>query len=306
MDFNLAPFKYRNILSSQGGPIAKIIASQIGTQKKPQYEAVAFLVPTLVPDWHRKSALYCEGHGGGTHSMQNVACHMAISEALERWAFLETLYSRQAAEYGFEIEPSTSGMAAFPGLTTKPAQTRADWEAVERWALLEWWGGRLSASLSPGSSRLAGFLYPSLPFKDRDAVIVWNTLPAVGTVYGFAAADNRESAEGKALIEQARNNVVLSRFYSDAKISKGSFISDESQTIYDRRLVFFSTQAGNKIFWDKVRSSTTEHITPPNPQKIVDREIPGPWNRYTTVWRVLYAQHPDIEISKPQHDIFVF
>ena len=189
MDLNLAPYRYRNILSVHGGPVEKIVSSQIGTKENPQHEAVSFLVPALVPDWHRKSSLYSAGHGGGTHRQQNVACHMAISEAMERWAFLGTLNSPQAALYGFDIEPSTSGMAAFPGLTTKPARVRADWEAVERWALLEWWGGRLSAVLSQESDRSAGALYLSLPFKDRTAVIVWSELPAGGTAYGFAAAD---------------------------------------------------------------------------------------------------------------------
>ena len=91
MDFNLAPLRYRNILSRDGGPIERIEIRKLGTTDKQTYEAVAFLAPTLVPPWHRKSALYSCGHGGGTHSSRNVACHISISEAMERWAFLGTL-----------------------------------------------------------------------------------------------------------------------------------------------------------------------------------------------------------------------
>jgi len=306
MDFNLAPLRYRNILSRDGGPIEKIEIRQLGAADKPEYEAVAFLSPALVPPWHRKSALYSGGHGGGTHKLRNIACHMAISEAMERWAFLGTFKGADAAQYGFDIDPSTSGMAAFPGLTTNTARERSDWEAVERWALPEWWDGRLSAVLSPGSNLQTGTLQIKLPFMNRKMVITWSTLAIGKTAYGFAAADDTGSAILKAQIEKERNAVVLSRFDSGKSYSTEDFIADKNRILYDRRLVFFSTPDGKKVFWDKVTSTVSAKITAQIPTKIVDREIPGAWSRYATVWRTLYASRAAGLVNETIHNIFVF
>ena len=304
MDINLAPLRYRNILLIHGGPLDKIAVTDIGTPEHPQYEAVAFLSPSHVPAWHRNSPLYNTGHGGGTHRLRNVACHIAISEAMERWAFLQTVHGPLAGRYGFDVEPSTSGMAAFPGLTTETARIRADWEAVERWALLEWWNGKLSATLTPGSSRTDGTLLLSLSAKDRRAVILWSTLQGGNTAYGFAAADSTETAIKKARIEQARNVVVLNRFFEGHRPVE-EFIADEDLPVYDRRLVFFSTPAGKQVFWENVGASTATIINHPGAQKIIDSEIPGPWSRYAAVWRTLYVQG-SAHLDKSRRDIFLF
>lgn len=305
MDFNLAPLKYRNILATSGGPLERITVEQAGPQEELRYEAVAYLVPSLVPEWHKKSSIYSGGHGGGTHKLRNVACHIAISEALERWAFLQTLYGPAASQYGFDIEPSTSGMAAFPGFTSETARMRADWEAVERWALLAWWEGRLSAAERPDSDKNEGAISLSLPFKDKNAVVLWRALPGGNMAYGFAAADSEETALEKASVELGRNIVALNQFYGDRGADVRQFIADVELPVYERRLIFFSTAEGYEVFRARISSSTARMVAPREATKLIDREITGPWSRYATVWRTLYTQGAE-HLDKARHDIFLF
>ncbi|MEK7721871.1 MAG: hypothetical protein AAB359_05730, partial [Elusimicrobiota bacterium] len=283
MELNLSPFKYRNIFSKDGGPIDRLNVSLLEQPGKTQeFEAVAFLLPDIVPQWHKNSTIYCGGHGGGTHHMRNIACYIAMSEALERWAYFGPSFGEQQILFGFDVEPSTSGMAAFPGLTKRPARVRANWEAVERWSLLEWWYGRLPAVLSPGSGRAAGALYISQPLKDCCAVIIWATLASGSMAYGFAAADTPETALHKASIEKARNTTALTRFFNKELFLSQDFIADGQYPIYDRRLIFFASPPGGDMFWDRAISSSDLNITPVIPPKLIDTEIKGPWSKYAT------------------------
>lgn len=307
MELNLAPFKYRNIFSKDGGPINRLsVAFWERPSRPPEFEAVAFLSPELVPQWYKNSAIYSEGHGSGTHKIRNIACYIAMSEAMERWAYFVASDSPQHRLFGFDIEPNTNGMAAFPGLIKTPARKRANWEAVERWSIVEWWHDKLPAILSPGSSRNSGAIYISQPFNGCHTVITWSQIASGGTVYGFAAADTPETALNKASIEQARNIIVLEQFYKGSRCLSEDFIADEKNFIYDRRLIFFASSHGSDIFWKKAMSSSKLHTIPEPPAKLIDCEINGLWSRYAIVWRILYKQTSYEHLDKSRHDIFLF
>ena len=278
--FNLAALRYRNILAQRGGPIQVINRAQV---KLPTgqiaFEASARLNPNLTPK-HEIYQIYDNVDGSGTDLSKSVAIHKAISECLERWAFWTLRESPEASIYGFDIDPSTSGMAAFPGLTLGPVRTAAKFEALERWGLQAWWADLLPAKeLSTGHFK--SIEIPILP--EGTLVIVWKTVDNDSTkvAYGFAAGKNSERALKQAVVEMGRNQLVLSRVQSD-------MTSWESLITAERRLLWFASSEGHHEFLSKVRSSTSFTKTSARPVVHLSTKIDGPWSPYATVWRHLY------------------
>src|SRR5829696_4460371 len=100
---------------------------------------------TLTPGLIRKAPLhlFSDADGTGTHPVASVARHKAVSEAMERWAFHTLVRSEAAPDYGFDIDPSSTGMSAFPGFVRRQARRSAVLEGVERFSLCAWWDGRM-------------------------------------------------------------------------------------------------------------------------------------------------------------------
>ncbi len=284
----LAPIKYRNVLNKDGGPIAKLTWSKVKIYSNLDgYEASCCLRDEL-----RKQAvthkLYANVDGTGSDVHKNIACYKAISEALERWAYYETLARGNLAEFGFDKDPSTSGMAAFPGITKKTVAKLAHFEALERWALVQWWKGNLAAE------RL----------KQDEIESLAITLPGHGVVciswlenqgkwaYGFACANDFRGAFSKAQIELSRNVHVLSKF-------DGSIADLDLQ---EKRVLYFSSSEGHDTFLSVVENSTRRH-TSLDPKLILNKEIPGPWGQYCTVWRCLFD---DAAPDRDAIDFFLF
>jgi len=113
--FSLAAINYRDVFTSDGGPIDRVSSGSIDVLGKQAHQANAYLAPGLI---RGKPALcvYGNADGTGASGSAQVARHMAISEALERWAFYELSQGDESAKYGFDVDNSTNGMAAFPGL----------------------------------------------------------------------------------------------------------------------------------------------------------------------------------------------
>jgi ribosomal protein S12 methylthiotransferase accessory factor YcaO len=85
---------------------------------------------------HEKE-LYGSALGSGTDASLEKAVFKAISEGLERIAFIHCQASESDRRFhGFDVQADTTGMAAFPGFTTKGARLRARWEAIERIAVM--------------------------------------------------------------------------------------------------------------------------------------------------------------------------
>jgi hypothetical protein len=228
----------------------------------------------------RKSnhTIYGDADGTGTHPLASVARHMAISEALERWAFHATVRSPQAAEFGFDVDPSSNGMSAFPGIMGSNARRKAMLEAVERFSLISWWEGRAQWRLFdtdwPGVSAIA----IDGPFGGV-TVIAFSRTDYGMYAYGHAAEESFGAACERAVIELARHERVLHSWWL-------AFVSGEKRTptdLFERRCLHFSTEEGHAEFQRRIQDGVRGEMS--SATVACDRDIPGPWADYATVWR---------------------
>jgi hypothetical protein len=299
---SLAPLKYASVYAERGGPIGKVSVGEsrlFGGRRV--FNASARLRDDLRPKGLFPLALYGDEEGSGTDASRTVACYKAVSEAIERWAFYASVEGPMAERLGFVSEPTTTGMAAFPGLTSRAARSVALSEAVERWAVLEWWRGRLPAKRR--ASEVSGLesLEILVPFKDRSVAVIWTVgAGCSGAAYGFAGGTGFAAARDKALIELSRNQNVLSRF------EKAGVAAAAPQVSLERRLLHFSRADGMKEFLERVaRSAEAPGAAGPAPRRLVDAEVPGPWSRFASVWRVLF-EHRDGPDDRTADGVFRF
>lgn len=301
MPISLAPLKYSRVRAEAGGPIASVEVGQgvlFGGRRC--YNASARLVDGLRPSSAVPLVLYSDDDGSGTDASRSVACYKAISEAIERWAFYSVSSSQEAREFGFDVEPTTDGMAAFPGFGPSGARGTARAEALERWAVLEWWRGSLAARSRPVPFKGASGLEILTPVRGCAVAILWTAgLECPGAAYGFAGAADFPAAAEKALVELSRNQRVLK-----ARGARTSPAPPEAGG--ERRLVWFSEAQGHASFLERAaRSLEIPEGRGSSPRLLVDREVLGPWTRYAKVWRSLYERvggHDDGRRS----DVFMF
>ena len=282
---SLAAFRYRAVTVESGGPIGRLEISDTTVLERREFIASAFLREGLVEKpWRHEVFSPADGCGGSPSPM--VARFMAISEAMERWAHWQL---HGDGKYGFDVDPSTNGMAAFPGLWKRQARTGALMEAAERFNLLNWWEGRLPAAESatqwPGVRAAA--ICSAAP---GITVILFRRTPEGFVAYGHGSAMDYDGACRKAAVEMDRHALVLSRF----ALAHAGRIDDQlpaSAHPIERRSLFFATDAGHELFLARLRSAPAKPA--PKPQVVFDGAIPGPWSRYADVWRVVYEPPSD-------------
>ncbi|HUR56434.1 MAG TPA: hypothetical protein VM029_01905 [Opitutaceae bacterium] len=281
---SLASLRYRNVLSRDGGPVAGIEYGTVPVRGRQVTLANARLAPGLSPK--RPMALFSDADGTGTHRVPSIARHKAISEALERWAFHATVRSERAAEFGFDVDPSSNGMAAFPGLLPRQARRAAVLEAVERFSLISWWEGLAQGQLFdtdwPGVSAVA----INGPFGGV-TVVAYARTEWGGYVYGHAAEESFTGACERAVVELARHEWVLRAWWL-------AFVGGEKRVahnIFERRSLYFASDEGHAAFLERVHG--TARGAAPEPEVICDTDLPGPWDEYATVWR--FALRPPTE-----------
>ena len=69
---SFAPFKYRNVLEKDGGPILRLVAAATTLwDGSPCYSAAATLVPSLRPQSPQSFVIYDDADGGGTYRSRN-------------------------------------------------------------------------------------------------------------------------------------------------------------------------------------------------------------------------------------------
>ncbi|GAB1489005.1 hypothetical protein MASR2M8_14560 [Opitutaceae bacterium] len=289
---SLASIRYRDVFADDGGPIERVLTGDCAILGQKQKQANAFLRPELSVG-KPPHAVYGQADGTGSAASPSIACHMAISEALERWAFLATHRSKEGARYGFDVDRSSNGMAAFPGLFRRQAARRARMEALERYALISWWDGRFAAE------RVAS------PFPGVDVirihhnagcgeVVILAQKSRAGVAYGHAAGSTLTSATFKAAVELARADFVIS-----AHRAKGAIV--QAANYLERRALHFSTEIGYDQFQARLRSRPNRPA--PVWRPVYDGEIMGPWSRWTTVWRCAVAM-PTNDFLEPSADFF--
>lgn len=164
---NLASVKYANCFQSDGGPISGLEESWFDIQGEKFAVANATLAPGLSKKAPQQNKVYASADGSGVHRNPVTARHIAISEALERWAHYQLWNSEDRTRYGFDVDPTSNGMSAFPGLFPGQARTYAYSEAIERYTLFSWWEGITEAIPvdQPHGSGDAWYLPTPFPIK---------------------------------------------------------------------------------------------------------------------------------------------
>ncbi len=296
MPISLAPIKYRNVSSKQGGPIDRIIVGP-GTMVngQPCFHASAALLPDLRPAWLERRVIYGNAEGSGTHASRTIACHIAISEAIERWAFFQSCERPNKHEYGFDSDRSTTGMAAFPGITCRAVRDLAHKEALERWAISEWWNERLPCRVIGDDE-----LQVLTPFPGICVSLLHGRSEKTGRyIYGFSAGPDHLRARNKAMVELTRNLTVLDSYSNTALPT----------ALAEKRLMHFSTEHGHSLFMEKCLKGRSLKRAPSmdsKPNALVDKELRGPWTRFAQVWRVLFAPGSSIQVDTESVNVFDF
>lgn len=284
---SLAPLRYARVLKADRGPIDRIEYTRLVLGGRGVYQANAFLSDRL--NLQRPgNRVFSAADGTGTHESGMVARYKAISEAIERWALYYLLQSGHGKACGFDTDPTSTGMAAYPGLFAWQARGRALTEAAERFCLVGWWAGDLAdRNLQERILGIRGIEIENPVSRDR-VVLVWSNAPNGYRAYGFAGAKRLDSAYGKAVVELERARAALGRFFKE----NPGFEEEDLETLenpFERRIVYYALPAGHEIFMSRVTARKTPKPCPRSQIKpVVDCRINGPWNRYATVWRVLY------------------
>jgi hypothetical protein len=292
---SLAALRYRNVLAAHGGPVERIDLGEFPVRGRKLIQANARLVSGLTRK--RARTIYSDADGTGTHPVASVARHIAVSEALERWAFHATVRSERAAQFGFDVDPSSNGMSAFPGIFRRDARRKAVLEAVERFCVLAWWEGRAEGHLIetdwPGVSAVA----IDGPFGGV-ATIAFTRTDWGAYAYGHAAEESIGAACERAVMELARHEWVLHAWWLRS-------VAGEQKTptsLFERRCLFFSSEDGHELFRERLHGRPNGAM--PRPEAVCDRDIPGPWADYATVWRFVLQPPSDRFLHDDEHFFF--
>lgn len=298
--FNLAAIRYRNVMAAKGGPVAQLETVDGAVLGHRQFVTNATLVPGL-GDTGERAVVFSAAHGSGTASSPMVARFMAISEALERWAHWQLHRGDRAWRFGFDADPSSNGMAAFPGVLARQARSRAVFEAAERFNLMHWWEGRLAARevAAPWPGVRAAVICSDAPGV---TVIVFRRSAEESVAYGHAAGGDFRSACWRAAIEMERHALAVARF---AERHPGGRRRAHALkvSIVERRSLFFAAPEGYELFRERLCRAPRGGRC--RPEVLFDGPLPGPWTRYADVWRVVYAPPSDAFIS-PTENYFLW
>lgn len=290
---NLAPWRYRRVLAVDGGPVERIESRLITVFGEPQYQATAYLKQGLRREAAAK-VLYSSADGCGTDRFPTLARHKAISESLERWAHAAHAPARR--EYGFDVDPSSNGMAAFPGVFGRQARERAWAEAVERQAIMAWWTE--AAEAAPRQSRWGGI--EAFEIESADPTYKIALLHAGAGqrshAYGHAAGRTFEEAADRARIELARAQFVVGRH----ERLRSETNPADATGLFERRCLFFAGTEGHALFRDRMSRRKTRTL---KPRVIFNGEITGPWSDYACVWRAVFEPVSDQFLSN-RNDFF--
>lgn len=253
---------------------------------------------SLLKDDFNKSRLFLySGHGGsGCSSNKTIASRKAICEVLERWAFWhsrENLNLR--VKYGFDINDSTDGMAAFPELNCNQVQKKSFFEAVERWSISAWWNGLLPNSNVTVDKFGVHRISILSPFE-LPCLVIWKDF-GDRRCYGFSCDESFSNAHFRALVELSRNHYVIGRCKEQSLPPVASLL--------EKRFVYFSLPDGRNLFDERVNSSCGIPRSCDMPSRVLSLEVTGDWSRYVKVWRTVYRED-DRWDDKSRVDVFRF
>ena len=312
MNINWAPFYYRKIFADRGGPLQTIFLKNkkiFFDRKLPHgFEATAQLRDDLWPSFTRQHQVYGNFAGTGSDLDKSTACYKAMSEAIERWAYYHIMGEGHQAvitKYGFNLDSSTTGMAAFPTFRLSHARRQAYYEAVERWALAEWWYNNLPIRLLANDQAHLCSYEILTPFSDVSVALLClkEEFTNVFTL-GFAASVDASSAQLKAQIELCRNYHLLAQISTQ---KKADLDIHPNLPLYEKRLLYYNNRENFGQILEKIERSLVHNIPvinlPSRPNLLTDVRVSGEWNRFGIVWRCLFAtsqdHHLDSETMMP-------
>jgi hypothetical protein len=296
---NLASLRFRQVLAENGGPLTRVSCSEISLRGGRWFEANAYLRTEHTTGlWQRH--VFGGASGSGTDRSPLVARFKAVSEAMERWAHWATFRSVDAAHYGFDVDPSSNGMAAFPGVFARQARGAALLEAIERFNLLNWWEGRLAARQA------------NAPWLGVDAFVIESDTPGVTVVlhrrserrqhaFGHAARPTFAAACEAAAVEMERHEAAVG-YYVSVGDGAGEGAREDMHPI-EQRSLFFASGEGYEAFCERV--DRRPNGARPTPRVVFDGAVPGPWDRYAYVWRVLF-EPPSLRFLSRERDYFLW
>lgn len=289
---SFATLRFSDVFGDCGGPIERVESGALPVFGKPHHQVSAFLRRELAASGARAApGLRADGTAADLSAV--AACHMAISEALERWAFLAVSDGPLSRRYGFIEDGSEGGMAALPGLFRQPVRRLARLKALERHALVSWWDGRLPASrvVSPYDGAEAVRIHHD---AGSGEVALLHRRTRAGVAYGHAAAASLAEALRKAAIELARAEAALA-------VHRAKGVLAAPADFLERRALYFAGEVGSEVF--ARRLATRPDKPPARWREIFDGEIPGPWSRWAAVWRCC-VEMPTEEYLVPEADFF--
>lgn len=264
-------------MARDGGPVAKIKVGPTTIAGKACYASNAYLSTHLRPE-HTGAQIFEDADGTGIGETPLVARMKAISEAIERWAYYGVKRDRLGDLYGFDVDPSSNGMAAYPSPTYGQVKRKARLEAVERHALLNFWEGKCGTR----TERVGRLMICELTTacKGAHSVILARREDDGFFSYGYGGGWSYDNAIQRAAEELDRFTTVI-RTWREAGGDEDSLTS-----IAERRAAFFSTIDGYELFLSRVRNAPD---STPSPKVIFDGPVDGPWNRFARVWRCVIA-----------------
>jgi hypothetical protein len=287
--FNLAPVRYRNIMHVDGGPIDRLEYAKDSVNQNSSYSAAAYLKEGLID-----KALPTEGYslrempdGVGTHKHQPIALFMAISEALERWALLHLRTRNETSLYGLDIDKSSNGFAAFPGLFHRQARASAFSESIERHCLMCWWEGYLGHTYIPCADSTVRAIKIDNPFSRHTVVIIWKQHSEGRFAQAFGAASNTEKALWRATIELQRTKKIID-YYNDIIPYSGKALHahiNDVGNVFERRILYFSTTEGFQDFINRLSKDKWQQHK--KMRLHYDGHVKGAWDAYASVWRTV-------------------
>lgn len=295
---SLAPIKYSTVLSQHGGPIERLEYAEGDLLGMPCTHAAAYLQPDCVAPEVRSCAVVEQPDGAGSHRSPQVACHMAISEALERWAVYHCRVPGNKHLAGMEFDHSSNGFAAFPGLLKRQARKLAFRESIERHCLMCWWEGQLGHQMLPDPKEGILALQIENPFSVHRVVVLWSRRGDLYS-YAFAAGDSLNQAVWRSLVELERIQAMLDCLCKSKHIK--SPLEEEFRGLFERRIAYFSTATGTGRFLDRLERPAHGGYKPI--KLLFDAAVVGPWDQYANVWRTI-IEPPSRDYLSDAEDYF--
>lgn len=293
---SLAPIRYAEVLSRHGGPVARLEHAPARVLGRKCSQAVAYLRDDLMPSSFRLATCTGQPDGAGCHQSTQIACHMAVSEALERWAVHHSRAHPESANCGMEHDNSSNGFAAYPGLFRRQARKAAFRESIERHCLICWWEGLLGYHPLTDPQPALRAIQLENPFSRHVVVVLW-TYHHGHHVYAFGAGESCKLAVWRACVELERTQMLIDHIVDH----KTKYPEAPMTNLFERRIDFFSTEEGFSLFLSRLESPAPKK--PAKLRLLHDASVEGPWERYAGVWRTV-LEAPSREYLSDVADYF--